>query len=520
MKNYFNLCLALCAAFVITACSQKENTPEPQRLSFQLTFSGQNSPTNGPRRIVTNGETMKTAFTLNDEAGVFAVRGGEIMPRVNNLKLTFNQNGVWVPASMVPYSEEYDDAIFYAYYPYSDTVTIDLTNDDVFHQVIADFQPAADQSTASLFGKADLLTTGACRIGALHSVTLPMEHRMALVNVELPNVSYVFTNADIEPYILVSPTNVKFALEAGGELKPFFDEATQTYMLILKPELQDKLIVSYENAGTPVSEELDQISNIWAGEYARFVIGGGASVTTMTLQVGDYMLKDGTLLSKDATDDELNAARTNIIGVVSLLGTTDAIKADKAGCKHARIIALSEKYEKWGTKKEIKADEGLNEGWKAWFNDFGFSVTSNPTAESIVAQGYECTQKWLTVPADLTYGGFTHDLVSFFQAEYTTFTAATPSPKMTTIWYVPSLKEWTDVKANEAAVSTSLLRIGATDFVWNDDTKTKDQNRTYWSPEIRGTTTMFGFLVNTAGVVSYPANYNNYQYNYRYMLAF
>lgn len=519
MKNYFNLCLALCVAFVITACSQKENTPEPQCLSFQLTFSGQNSPTNGPRRIVTNGETMKTAFTLNDEAGVFAVRGGEIMPRVNNLKLTFNQNGVWVPASMVPYSEEYDDAIFYAYYPYSDTVTIDLTNDDVFHQVIADFQPAADQSTASLFGKADLLTTGACRLGALHSVTLPMEHRMALVNVELPNVSYVFTNADIEPYILVSPTNVKFALEAGGELKPFFDEATQTYMLILKPELQDKLIVSYENAGTPVSEELDQISNIWAGEYARFVIGGGASVTTMTLQVGDYMLKDGTLLSKDATDDELNAARTNIIGVVSLLGTTDAIKADKAGCKHARIIALSEKYAAWGTKKETTADEN-NAGWKTWYADYGLAAIATPSAESIVAQGYEYTKNWLTVPADLTYGAYTIDMVGTFKSEYETFTTVTPAPSVTTMWYIPSLKEWTDMKANEAAISASLLRIGATDFVWNDETKTKDQNRTYWSPEVRASTTFFGFLVQATGAIKYEVLYSSWSYNYRYMLAF
>lgn len=519
MKNYFNLCLALCAAFVITACSNQENTPEPQGLSFQLSVGG-NGSANGPRRIITNGVTMQTAFTVNDEAGVFAIRGGEIMPRVNNLKLTYNQNGVWVPAAMVPYSEEYNDAIFYAYYPYSDTVTIDLTKDDVFASVIADFQPSANQSTAALFGKADLMTTGACRLGTLHSVSLPMEHRMALATIELPNVSYVFTNPGVEPYILVSPENVQFKLETGGELNPYFDEATQTYQLILKPELQDKLIVSYENAGEAVKEEIDQISNIWAGEYARFVIGGGASVTTMTLQIGDYMLKDGTLLSKDATDDELAVAKPNIIGVVSLLGTTDAIKADKSGCKHARIIALSEKYAAWGTKKEIKENEGLNDGWKTWYNNYGLPAIAKPSAESIVAQGYEYTKNWLTVPADLTYGGFSHNLVGYFKEEYGAFTTATPSPVVTTMWYVPSLKEWTDMKANEAAVSTSLLRIGATDFVWNDETKTKDQNRTYWSPEIRGTTTMFSFLVNTSGVISYPAAYNNYQYNYRYMLAF
>lgn len=528
MKNYLNICIALCAVLAMAACSKNENQePQAQSLSFLLT-TGSNTPqANGPRRIATNGETMVTTFTVNDEAGVFAVRGGEILPRVNNLKLTLNQNGVWVPASVVPYSEEYDEAIFYAYYPYNDSVTIDLASDDVFHRLVSDFSPAADQSTASLIGKADLMTTSACRLGALHAVTLPMQHQMAMVTIELPNVSYIFTNDEIDPYILVSPTNVKFALEKGGELAPYLDETTQRYMLILKPELQDKLLISYENAGTPVQEEIDQIGNIWAGEYARFVINGGANVTTMTLQVGDYFLADGTLLSKDATDDELTAAKANIVGVVCSLGTTEAITTAKPACKHACVIATTERRAKWGAVGSTTSEENAA-GWRYWYRDAGFGFTTEISEASsitkpeqidlstLLANGFENTAAWRAMPVGYTIGGMVVDVNSVFAENDEAYLELHPSPAVTTEWYIPSLKEWTAIRANNDAIAASLNRIAATDFQWNT---ASGQN--YWSSNIRSAAILWGFTgigsANTELIKTAKTNDSN---NYRYMLAF
>lgn len=525
MKNYLTICIALCAALLTTACSKTNNDePQPQQLRFQLSVGATSAPANGPRRIATNGETMVTTFTVNDEAGVFAVRGGEILPQVNNLKLTYNQNGVWAPASVVPYSEEYEDAIFYAYYPYSDTVTIDLASADVFGQVIADFAPAADQSTAALFGQADLMTTDACRIGALHSVTLPMQHRMAMVTVELPNVSYIFTNEDIAPYVLVSPTNVKFMLEQGGELKPHFDDATLTYQLILKPELQDKLIVSYDNAGASEREEIDQIANIWAGEYARFVIDGGASVTTMTLQPGDYFLDDGTLLSKDATEDELNAVKSNIVGVVAYLGTTEAIAQAKSTCTHASVIATTEQRAAWGTVSSTSSDENAA-GWRYWYRDKGFTTDiseadgiSKPEQidqSALVANGYENTLVWRSIPVGYELGGYVVDINSVFAATDEAYLTAHPTPAFTTAWYIPSLKEWLNIRANDQALSASLTRIGATDFQW----KTSQQN--YWSSNIRTAAVFWGFTgIGSSSTELFKTINSKTAANYRYMLAF
>ena len=526
MKNYLNICAVICIGVLMTACSKNDQEKELKSpsLSFQLSIGG-NGSANGPRRIVTNGATMQTAFTVNDEAGVFAVRGGEIMPRVNNLKLTYNQNGVWVPAAMVPYSEEYNDAIFYAYYPYSDTVTIDLTKDDVFTSVIADFQPSVDQSTAALFGKADLMTTGACRLGNLHSVSLPMEHRMALATIELPNVSYVFTNPDIEPYILVSPENVQFSLEEGGELKPYFDETTQAYQLILRPELQDKLVVSYENAGEAVKEEIDQIANIWSGEYARFVIGGGASVTTMTLQVGDYFLSDGNLLSKDASDEELAAAKPNIVGVVCSLGTTEAIAMAKASCTHACVIATAEQRAAWGTANTTSPEENAA-GWRYWYRDRGFTLDISEAGgvtkpekidqAMLVANGYENTLVWRTIPVGLEIGGYVVDMNSVFAATDEAYLLSHIAPTVTTEWYIPSLKEWQNIRANADAVSASLVRIGATLFQWDNDSP---QN--YWSSNIRSAVVLWGYTgIGTASIDLFQTVNANMAANYRYMLAF
>lgn len=523
MKNYLNICAVICIGVLMTACSKndQEKELESPSVSFLLSVGG-NTSADGPRRITTNGATMQTAFTVNDEAGVFAVRGGEIMPRVNNLKLTYNQNGVWVPAAMVPYSEEYNDAIFYAYYPYSDTVTIDLTQDDVFTSVIADFQPSSDQSSAALFGKADLMTTGACRLGNLHSVSLPMEHRMALATIELPNVSYVFTNPGVEPYILVSPENVQFKLETGGGLNPYFNEATQTYQLILKPEMQDKLIVSYENAGEELEEEIDQIANIWAGEYARFVIGGGASVTTMTLQIGDYLLSDGTLLSKDDAQ-AVEANKSKIVAVVYALGTTEGIQSAKPACKHAMALALTEQRKQWGTVASTTAEQNAA-GWKTWYtayglNDLGTDKNTNIDLGMLVAQGYENTAAWAAVPVGLEIGGLQVDVHSVFAATYADWTTAHPAPAVTTGWFIPSLRDWMNIRMASTSLSASLTAADAADLLWN--AHEQSEKLYYWSSNLRGAAAMWcytGFGSTAAELIQASGNRDSRYY--RFAIAF
>ena len=480
-----------CVAMALMACHRNEPEQTAQRvLSFDVFEQSASNP-KGPQRVSTNGATMTTTFSTGDKAGVFAVRDGQILKAVNNLCLTRNSNGVWVPARVIPYTTDYDNAQFYAYFPYSDSASIDPNATDPFEAMRKNHVIPADQSTADKYAEADLMTSEACAINELRAVKLPLLHRMALVTVELPNRSYAFTNPDIDTYVIVAPTNVLFIL-GTDETKPFFDEKTQSYMLVIQPETEQTLAIRYDNAGQTHQSEITTLANIWSGEYARFTIDGGADIRTHTLQAGDFVLADGGLISKDATDAELDAVKANIIGVVYQIGTTEAIQTDFPQCKHAVALSVKEAKAKWSTKGSTSAEENAA-GWKTWWTAFGLSDLPTTKAADIdqtglLPVGYEYTKAWLAVPSDLTLGGYTVPVKDGFEEYYKTWTASNSTPTVATGWFVPSLREWLTVKAAEADIAASLTRISAAPFAWADGSTVY-----YWSSNLRAATSMWTF---------------------------
>ena len=494
MVNKFmklRLILMSIAAIVMLGCKNDEPVNDPARvLSFDVYQAG-TSVKAGMHRVSTNGTTMTTTFSAGDKAGVFAIKDGQVMSAVNNLCLTLNSSGVWVPARTVVYDAAYESAVFYAYFPYDASTTIDPSAADPYASTTAAYTIPTDQSTADLYASADWMTSSACVINELRAVRLPLQHKMALVNVELPNRSYSFTNEGIDPYVIVSPTNVVFTL-GENEVKPFFDEQTQSYMLVVRPETQETLSIAYVNAGETHTAEITNLTDIWAGEYARYTIDGGVDLHTHTLQVGDYLLADGGLLSKDADGTEVEAAKASIVGVVCKLTTTDGIQTDFPNCKHAVVLSIKEGKGKWSTKGSTSADENAA-GWKTWWTNYGLAALSTDKAASIdiselTEVGYEYTKAWLAVPSDLTLGGFQVPVKDGFETYFTTWVEANPLPAVTTGWYVPSLRDWLNIKTEEAAIASSLARIEADAFAWTDGGTVY-----YWSSNIRSAVAMWTF---------------------------
>jgi len=479
-----------CAVMVLFGC--QSNEPEQasrNMLSFEV-FS-QPSAAHGPRRVQTDGKTMTTTFTVGDKAGVFAVLNGQVLTDVDNLCLTLNTNGVWVPARAIPYSDTYAQAQFYAYFPYADSVSINPSASDPFETMRKDYVIPADQSTADKYAAADLMTSAACAMNELRAVKLPLAHSMALVSVELPNRSYVFTNADIDPYVIVAPTNISFTL-GTDVVTPYLDEATQSYRLIIRPETDKTLAISYDNAGQTHTAEITTLANIWSGEYAYFTIDGGADVQTHTLQIGDFVLADGGLVSKDAESSEIEAAKANIIGVVCQLKTTDAIQTDYPQCKHAIVLSVKEAKAKWSTKGSTSSEENAA-GWKTWWTAYGLADLGTTKAEDIdqtalMPTGYEYTKAWIAVPSDLTLGGYTVPVKDGFEAYYTSYTESNATPDVATEWFVPSLREWLTIKESETDIAASFARIEAAPFAWADDATVY-----YWSSNLRAATSMWTF---------------------------
>ena len=488
--NYMKTRFFLMACAVIVLCGCQSNEPEQaseKGLSFEV-FS-QSSSAQRIRRVHTDGKTLTTTFAVGDKAGVFAIHDGKVLSQVDNLCLTLNASGIWVPSRVVPYTDEYAQAQFYAYFPYRESVAVNPGASDPFEAVRQDYVVPADQSTADKFASADLMTSAACVMNELRAVKLPLQHRMALVNMELPNRSYIFTNADIEPYVVVAPTNVLFML-GEKEVKPFFDENTQSYMLVIKPETEQTLAISYDNAGKTHQSEITTLANIWSGEYASFSIDGGADIRTHTLQQGDFMLADGGLLSKDATDAEVEAVKADIVGVVYQIGTTEAIQTDFPNCKHAVVLALTETgaKSKWGDK--VASPEYVPE-LKDWWTAYGLTVDKeneikDPASTTLIAKGYENTKAWLSIPKDMLIANDNGDVYlanTKFHDTYAAWSQVHPLPEaLTTDWFVPSLREWLNISDAGEAIATSLSRAGGnsvlTDEYWSCNLRSDKANKT------------------------------------------
>lgn len=176
-----------------------------------------------------------------DVAPQFAVtKGGQVV--VENMPLTYSINGYWEAAEALD-AAEYTGAQFYAYYPYSENATFTTGAADPFAAMVAATKATENQSSKADYEAADIMTSTAATVGALNTVQIALRHHKALVCVELPNSSYIFDNPGVEPYVMAKAENAKFTLD-GTTVQPYFDDASQSYRLILEPGQASQLLVT------------------------------------------------------------------------------------------------------------------------------------------------------------------------------------------------------------------------------------------------------------------------------------
>lgn len=459
-----SILLAALMLAMVSCSSDIDDTvaPRSQSLKYNISDAGMMATGVSTRASIDNS-TMTTKFEVGDEAGVFGVKDGKIVDGLNNLKLKYNVNGFWDATAAVSYDASLDGVKFYGYYPYDQDATFDASAQDPFSDYVSTLTPSTDQSTNTKFNDNDIMTSEAATIDAqFHSVTLNMSHRLSLINVELPNSSYIFTNA--EPYVMSKAENASFSI--GGEVvNPYFDSNTQSYRLLVKPNSDKELKVSFTDNGKQCNVEINNTNTIGAGQYANYVIDGGASLTNMTLQVGDYFLSDGNIVSKDSTLTEEQKAK--VIGIVYQLGTTEAIKTANANWNHAMVIGTTTSKGKWGDKKGSTTSAENNAGWRNWYNSYGITDLGTPSADKVdlttlTPNGYEETNAWRNIPSDLTIGGYTIDVVSGFHAADEAQATEHPTPGASTKWFIPSIYEWIQISSAAEAVNASLASCGGT----------------------------------------------------------
>lgn len=471
----FRFFVAAAVALMLTAsCSQdSEDFSASGALRFMVTDAGDT-------RAVTDGKTMLTVFEQGDVAGLYAVSNGQVI--LDNIPLTYSVNGFWEATTKITATDNLQNARFFAYYPYSEDAVFDASADKPFTAMLAASKTSGRQSTKSDYEAADVMVSNAAVVGQYNTVSLALQHQKAVVCVELPNTSYIFSNQGMAPYVMSKSENVQFSLN-GNSVQPFFDEDSQSYRLIVEPGQEGLLAVSFTSGGNVTQFDVDNLSMLQAGQYAKFVISGGAQLVNTTLQVGDFYCADGRLVAKDTPESELP---DNIVGIVFKLGTTEAVRSANPDWCHGVVVSLQEVRGKWGNNSSPTSEQN-SAGWRYWYRDYGLADqgSTNATAlteDNMFEEGYETTLAWRAVPEPLEIGGSSMDYTSEMNANYNSWVTAHPLPAgINSGWYVPSLRDLQTLEAESAVLSQQLTMIGATDLLWN--TGSSDR---YWSCNVRG----------------------------------
>lgn len=332
------LLLSVIAGLGLTSCSgdDLESNPSDNNSRFYVSVAdaGYNSASNGIH-TKSSEQGYTTEFTAGDKIGVFAVKNNQIIAEVNNLCLTATDNNgalVWKDAGgNAPL--KFDGAVYYAYYPYQSSLTGTLVltatdADSFFANVVSNWTPSTDQGVYTKYTAQDLMT--AQGVISNSELSFAMQHEMALAVIELPGTKYEFSNTNPSvPDYVIDPQDSRF-----DSYKPC-KMADGMYRYLVKPGSSNKLTGSYTNASNAAKGWELNPAGISSGSYKTFKVDGGIAniISGYNLQVGDYMLKDGSLVSKDAT--LTSTQQSNSIGIVFWLDPANS-------GKHGKVVSLNE----------------------------------------------------------------------------------------------------------------------------------------------------------------------------------
>ncbi|MBO4963314.1 MAG: hypothetical protein J6C65_00045 [Prevotella sp.] len=471
MKTSITHFLYMAALVLLTACSQDDETSStatpPQDngkpLTFTITDGGFSTGGNSGTRAVE--EDNKTNFTAGDACGLYIVRNGVV--RSANVKLTATQSGesiVWTMNEEV--KGETTDS-YYLYYPYqedmTDKVSVAAGADDkaFFENLISGWEVKADQSEYANYTASDLMTAQGVPTESDGTIALTFStvHRMALAVIEMPRITYHFTNTSpaISDYIVPNPetTTVTFSETA----KPWqVKEGFLIYRYILNPANAPAITGYYTCVTKKVKKNFtipaEKLSAISAGKGKKFKIDGGISEKEHNLQLGDYLCKDGTLISKETT--LTNDQKSSVVAIVFYAGHNDNDETDYEPTEirqkkcHGYAVALKNAVNggfntfKWGNTGEI-----------------GCYVNNNSSKPENDWNGYQYVFKFLQAESN----GSNIDYHAAYYAMNNDNTVS--SPITCTCWFLPSIGQLKTICVNREKIFKNLGSTLSYEYYWS-----------------------------------------------------
>lgn len=428
-----------------------------------------------------------TEFTAGDQIGLYVV---EVADPSNthsdrkflhqNLCLTYDGTAWTLPPGTdlthcpPPGGGE---VLYFAYYPYQGDMTgkVKLEMLDTmgmatfeakwfFWPLIVDWYPAADQSTYEAYTASDLMTAKgkvtARTDGTDGSVlSFGMEHQMALVVVRVPTTKCTYKET-------VSGVEQEKSYHLYSNFSGiFWKENHHTVRLLWK--LDNTLVGGsyYSTSGEHEYSFVISRGSISPGTYKLFTIdGGGEKVIARPLSVGDFYMKDGTILPKESVPVDMpREMQEDCLGIV--FSTTDPTPSDPLlrrhhpACNHGTVIALKDAHQGvvWSNRTDIAVND--------WTNSDDRGEDKVDISNLRVLFGYSNTYA-LHLYNKAHAAGFGIAAV----AEVDRYGKSTPAPANSSGWYLPGME--LGVEDAHREIEASFQKAGG---------EALDGNQNYWT---------------------------------------
>lgn len=413
-----------------------------------------------------------TEFTKGDAIGIYVVKKTKEAREaiLKNGKFTYDGQ-TWKAETnqalpSIPHDDEY---LYFAYYPYQEDMlskyNVSIGEDDAkyfFMSLINDWNVEDNQSTYAKYTANDLMVArgvvaplpdGSPASPSGSTLTFTMEHQMKLAVIRLPHTICAYTEK-----IDGQDVPKSYNLYTGGYVNLWWQENHYTARRIIKPD-------SDWNAGTTsyyYDSEFNKheftaatnIGNVSGGIYKIYTVDYGKETPTeRPLAEGDFYMKDGTVLPKEAfSGGNLPAdVKKDCIGVVFWVGEKEKyhwtktqsrkgdclLMYDHPGCTHGMVVALQDATNgaQWGPN--IEDDKSLG-GWAKDFGEFTNDEQSkwdNIISMSMIYYGYS-----RSAIIDLYT---THNADSKFPAYQAvkTYANANSTPEESSGWFFPGKYE-------------------------------------------------------------------------------
>lgn len=538
-RNKLIYTIMFVCTLVATSCSNEEDINLPvTKGNIRFNFSDSGVHNTVSTKAATDKE-YQTTFEEGDKIGLYAFANEETTTPIedyNNVCLTY-QNGEWVltgeeGSASLDYDTQLKDAVFHAYYPYQENVTLSGTPNSPFTTLISDWEI----SSARSYTENDLMTgSGHADINKNDiTVSIPLKHEMAMIVVGLSGgTTYKFTNKDTElSDYTASSGEATFSINAD-DMTTAMETVDGKYRFLVKPDTDATLNVTYGG------KTYEQRVNIPASKYQEYSVGSNSSSESIEfeLSVGDYYCSDGTLIESNAElTDEIKA---KIIGVVYYVGNPqpgstglnyntdypDILAAEHPSCTHGLVYAIksanTDAVTSWG--------EGSFGGGKV----SGYYDTYNYQRNT--------ASKYIWETSSSNYGarmlGYDYTAVlTANKVDYPTLFQhldQTDAPSVSSGWYLPSYGELKllatgkleekngTITIDNSAIETSLSNIGGEALFEKTDAPYASSTFNYPKKETFGN--KIQIYKNTGGTISgttLDISKNEFPHHLRFSLAF